>query len=162
MHATDPGQQGIHILEGPGDKGEETLCVFWFPALHLPDLYQVFKPLFDGFHMTEHHRGRSSDVKLVSLVHDVEPFLRAAFPFRDEAAYTVDQYFGAGAGQRVHPGFFQCHQHFAVGAFLQFGDMRHFRWPERMEFDLREFRLDGPEGVDIKLQTEIGMMPALE
>ena len=162
LHAADPGQQGIHVLEGPGDKGQEALGIGRFAALYLADFHQVFKAFFQGFHVAEHHRGRGGDMLLVGFGHDIEPFLGPALALADEATDPVHQDFGAGAGQGVEPRFLEGFENFAVGGFLQLGDMSNLGRSEGVEADIREFGLDGAEGIYIKLQAQFRVVAALE
>src|SRR5688572_17152814 len=67
MNAADAGKQGINVLEGPGNKGQKAFGAFWLKALHMPDLYQVFKAFFQSFYMAKHHGGRSSDIELMGF-----------------------------------------------------------------------------------------------
>lgn len=57
MYATDFCEQGVHILESPGDECEETLGISRFAALHFADFHQVLKTVLQGFYMAEHHGG---------------------------------------------------------------------------------------------------------
>ena len=89
MNAPDPGEQGIYILEGPGNKGKESLRMLRFPRLYFTDAYQVFKAFTDGFNVAEHHGGRSSNIQLMRLVHDSKPFISTALSFGDQPAHPV-------------------------------------------------------------------------
>ena len=133
LHAADLCKQGVNVLKGPGDKGQEALGFSRFFALYVADLHEVFKPFFDGFHVTKHHGGRGGDVQLVCLVHDVKPFLSTAFSLGDQPANPIDQNLRTSTRERVEPRFFQRIEHFFMGGFLQFGDMCHFGRTEGME-----------------------------
>ena len=95
----------------------------------------VGKPLAQGFHMPEHHGARGGYIQLMRFVHNIEPFLRAAFSFGNKAAHPVDQDLGAGAREAVHTRFFQRSKYLAVGRFFEFGDMCHFRGAEGVQLD---------------------------
>src|SRR5580692_11617628 len=98
MNATDPGQQGIDVLEGPGDKSQKSLSVCRFPGLHFTDFYQMFETFLQCLYMAEHHGSGSSDMELMGFMHDIQPFLRSAFALTNQAADSIDQDLGPGPG----------------------------------------------------------------
>jgi hypothetical protein len=98
----------------------------------------------------------------VGFVHDVQPFLGAAFAFADESPHPVDQYFRSGARQGIHPRLLEGSKHVVMALFFLFADMGDFGWPEGMELQgwIHLFQL--AEERSIELQAQFRVMAALE
>src|SRR5690606_29458837 len=86
-------QQSAVILEWPRYKCNKAIMSFWFFRLYFSNTYQMFKTLFDGLDMSKHHSSRSRKINLMRSTHYIQPFLTTAFPFGNQTAYTVVQYF---------------------------------------------------------------------
>src|SRR5688572_32089738 len=83
MNPPDLCEKGIYILECPWNKCQKTFCLFRFLVLHFPDFCQVFKPFFNCFYMSKHHRCTGSYMEFMCLTHDIQPFPRGAFALAD-------------------------------------------------------------------------------
>ena len=117
--------------------------------------------------MAKHHGGACWQIQFVRFVHNIKPFLRTTFAFANQPAHPVHQYFCTGTGQAVHTRGFQGFQHIGmrnrVTIFVfEAGNMRHFGRSQCMQPDIGEFGLYGTKCVYIKLQTQLGVMPALQ
>ena len=95
-------------------------------------------------------------------MHNGQPFIGAAFAFRDQSSYPVHQNFCTGTWQRIHAGFFQGLQYFVVTFLFQFADVGHFGRPECMQLNGGIFLLDLPESVRVKIQSKPGVVPSLQ
>jgi hypothetical protein len=162
LNAADAGKQGVHVLEGPGNEGQEAFGSFRLAALHLAYFGKMFKPFLQGFHMAKHHGGGSGDVQFVGFVHDVQPFLGAAFSFGDQPANAVHQDFGSRAGQRVQAGLFQGRKHLVVTFFLQLANVGYFGRAQCVQLECGIKFFQAAEQVNIELKAQAGMVAALQ
>src|SRR5215471_1011236 len=98
------GQQRIYILEGPGYKCQKTFGPFGLSVLYFAYPGEMFKTFLYCFYMTEHHGCRSSDIELMSFVHNIQPFLSTTFSFGYQASHAINQNFSASSGQAIQSG----------------------------------------------------------
>ncbi len=114
-------EDGVLVLERPGNEGQEALGVGRLFTLHLPHTDEVVHPLPVRLDVAEHHRGRGGDVELVGGTHDVEPFLATALTLRDQTTDAIAENLGTGTGEAVEAGFLERIQYVVVAHPLQLG-----------------------------------------
>src|ERR1700761_8134559 len=137
MDSPYPGEQGIHVLEGPGDKSQKTFCVGGFFSLYFADADEMFHPFGQRFNMPEHHGSGRSDMEFMRFVHDVQPFLRPAFAFADKTANPVNEDLGSGAGERIHAGGSESGKDLVMAYLVESGYVGNFGWSESMKLKCR-------------------------
>ena len=76
-------------------------------------------------------------------MHDVEPFLGAAFSFGNKTPHTVSKDFSSRTRQRIQPGIFQRLDNVGMCGFFKFGDMSNFRRAQsvKLKVGIKVFQL---------------------
>ena len=157
-----PLKLGTAELHRPADEGTEPGGTCRTRILQCAQRQKVVDALSQRLDMAIYHRSSRTHPKRVSLPHHVEPLPGRRLGRRQESADTVGEDFGAGAGQRVEPGYLQALQHFAVRQAADTGDVGNFRRTERVESKCRFSFFQLPEESLIPLDAVAGMQPALQ
>ena len=144
-------------LEGPADeRGEAARLV-----LHVAQAAQMLDAVVDALDMAEHHCGRAAQAEPVRDAHDLEPVVRVALQRRDLVADLVDENFAAAAGNRAEPRFLEARDDLLQRHAEDFREMVELRRREPVDVDRRVVRPDVVEQVQVVIDAELRMMPAL-
>src|SRR5205085_3120360 len=84
-----------------------------------------------------------------------------AFQRRNSIANAVYQDFSAAAGNRTEPGLLEPRNHLAQRHSEQLREMLQLRRTEPVNVDVRIFFADVPEQIQIPLERQLRMVPAL-
>ena len=93
------GQVGVVGLEIPRNESGQAAGV----VLEVPDVFQVFEALIDGFDVAVHHGGGGVHAQFMGGSMDRQPLVHPVLAETDNIANLVRKNLGAGAGMESRP-----------------------------------------------------------
>src|ERR1044072_2472794 len=84
-------QDGMLRLKRPADER----CKSTAAVLLIANTLQMFEPLFNGFHVSKHHRRARFQSELVGYLHYLQPLIAVNFQWRNFLPHPIHENFSA-------------------------------------------------------------------
>src|SRR5215470_5291356 len=130
-------------------------------VLLLANAPQMLDSIFDRLHVAEHHGCAGFQSQFVRHLHYLQPFVAVDFQRRNSLPHAVHQNFTAAAWDRTKSSVFEFGNHFPQRHPESFREMLKLGRTESVDIDVRIFVSDVMEEIDIPLERQLRMMPAL-
>src|SRR5215813_13079137 len=144
-------------LKGPADERHESTAA----VLLIANTLKMFDPLFNGFHVSKHHRRTRLQSQFVCGLHHLQPLIAVNFQRRNFLSHPIHQNFSAPAWNRSESGLFEFRDHFAQGHPEGLREMLKLGRTESMNVDVWIFFPDVTQQIEIPLERQFRMMPPL-
>ena len=158
LRVADAGGLVFDVLKSPADECGEAASFVLLNAQAI----QMLDAIFERFDVAEHHRAARIQPQLVRDVHDLQPRVGFAFQRSDAVAHRVHEDFAAAAGDAAESGVLEFRDDLAQRHLEYFGKMLKLWRAETVDIDVRIFRADVRKHVEIPLDAELRMVPALQ
>ena len=144
-------------LERPHDERAEAARL----VLETPDARHARDALLHGLAEADDHRRRALHADFVRRAHDVEVVVGRNLLRAHAAPHGVVEDFRAAAWQAREARILQAQQRLADGETRFPCEMLDFRRRERMDDELRKFALDSTQHIEVVVEAEPRIKPAL-